>query len=130
MAASDVKKGVTGNIVIDVGTTTAGGRLYRWEMNYHQDANDSSGFGTNWRRCEFGLQNIQGRGVGYLTGVAPGVGSQQQKAFITLTADTSCTYSGTAIISNIRAISDLNTNDAVSFDFASDGAWLESAAWT
>jgi hypothetical protein len=127
--AQNVIKGITGSFQCSMGTatTTIGGRFYRWEANYHQDANDATGFGSAWRQREFGLQDIQGRAVGYLTdGTAldnPGITVQQAKAFIILTANSSCTLSGTAIISNIRLISDENSNDAISFDYASDGSW-------
>lgn len=121
-----VIKGVSGNIVIALGTNSAGGRLYRWEFNYTQDANDSTGFGSLWRQREYGLQSGSGRAVGYLTGGGdpnnPGLSYEQQKAIITLTADTTCNILTTAIVTSTRIVADENGNDALAFEFASDGA--------
>lgn len=128
--AQRVLKGVSGNFAATIGTNTIGGRIFRWEKRYSQDYNDSTGFGSVWQQGEFGLQRWSGRAVGYLTSGAagndPGVNLQQQKYNLTLTADATCSFSGTAVITGISTVADENTNDALVFEFRGDGALTET----
>ncbi len=108
-----------------------------WNATFARNVSDVTGYGDSGRRRRLGIWDVSGSAGGTLiadeANASPGVGgADPDGASITLKASTACTYSLTAVISDI-AVSSTKTGDAaVSFNFAiSDGAipvevWDES----
>ncbi len=109
-------------------------RLYLWDCTLHTDALESTGFGSSWRNNEPGFRSASGRAAARLTdGTAtddPTAMFDGAKHALTLVAATSCSFSFSAIITNVSVAVNVDKISEVTFDFVSDGAittaWLQS----
>lgn len=128
--AQEVISGIVGNANLGA---YGGGRLNRWEATYSVDALDATGFGSVWRQRIVGMQDLQGRVVGYLTqgtttdnpGIPSGATTLPTTAIVSLMASSTSGITATVIISNVRITSDQNnttTASRIEFDFMNAGA--------
>lgn len=110
-------------------------QVARWAATITQDVNDASGFGSRWRQNVGGQLSLSGEAAGYLktdgsSATDPkadmtATGDQQGIAF-TLTVCPNWTYTGTAIVRNIRVGSDVNGNATFACSFESTGTVIEN----
>ncbi len=115
-------------------------RVSQWDAVITQDVNDCSGFGqaANWRENLGGMKVLRGSAAGYVTTAAASTApaadftasNDATGIAFTLTCKTGCTYTGTAIVNNVRVGTGINGNAVISFDFVSTATVTEAWATT
>jgi hypothetical protein len=126
---STVAIGTDGNVTLPSGHAA---KLMSWAADFSQAAIETTNYAdSGWRTFRGGLKGASGAAVGFpffdvasstpgFQVIASGGGS------LTLTAATGCTYTGTAIITNIRHDTDLQGNARITFEFQFTGAITET----
>lgn len=128
--AETILIGVDGSVTLPSGHAA---KIKLWNGDFQHEIVDVTNFTSGgYRERRGGLKGMTGSAMGYpsfdAASTAPGATSVASAgSSITLTAKTGCTYSFTAVISNIRFGVDVEGNQTITFDFVSSGTITE--AW-
>jgi hypothetical protein len=113
-----------------------------WSMTASRVVSDVTGYGDTARGKRGGIAEYTGSASGFMSRdaalTAPNIGAAEagrtganyltaaSGVSYTLTAATGCTFSGDCVISNVSIASSKTGDATISFDFACDGAPLET----
>jgi hypothetical protein len=113
---------------------TWGGNIRAWSASLPMDIIETTGFTDTFETSRGGVFSGSGSASGTLlrgsTGNAPSAFDVRRRdgVTLTLTADTGCTYSGTALLSNINIGVEKRGEASITFDFRFTGTIAETWA--
>lgn len=126
----------TGNYPSTPANTTWGGNIRAWSATAPMDTIETTGFTDNFPTYRGGMVGMSGSASGTLlrgsTGNAPSAFDPRRREglTLTLTADSGCTYSGTALLTDIEIGVEKRGEASITFRFVFTGTVTETWATT
>lgn len=124
----------TGNYPASPANTTWGGNIRAWSATAPMDTIETTGFSDSFPTYRGGMVGMSGSASGTLlrgaAGTAPSAFDARRRdgLTLTLTADTGCTYSGTALLTDIEYGVEKRGEASVTFRFVFTGTITETWA--
>jgi hypothetical protein len=121
--------GTDGSVTLPTGHNA---KLHAWAADFAQTPVETTNYGdSGWRTFRGGLKGGSGAAVAWpfhneVTSTPGFAAISSTGGSLTLTAATGCTYTGTAIISNIRHDTDIQGNARMTFEFVFTGVITET----